>query len=103
MADKPEDVPKPANQKRNILPLGPEDVPAPNYRQSVQCGCGLWRLLPAGIAEGDETQLVPCPRCGWAPAVRHMGEYVELLQVRQEAPGYEGEIQVTPIERVEPQ
>lgn len=95
-------VPKAANQKRSVLPLGPDDVSPENYRQSVQCSCGLWRLLPESMKEGDEAALVACPRCGWAPLLRHMGEFVELLQPVQETVGYEGEITVAPIAKVEP-
>lgn len=88
---------KPANQSRSTKTIGPADVPDYN-RHSIQCGCGLWRLIPARAVEGDEFTLVPCPKCGWAPNLRHLGNCVELLdQSTPHAAGYEGEVPVTPI------
>lgn len=90
---------KPANQVKKTKALGPTDASHQNNRHGVQCGCGLWRLLPQWAAEGDEFNLVPCPKCGWAPRLRHLGDCVELIDEASMAsqPGYEGELPVTPI------
>lgn len=32
-------------------------------RLAITCNCGLTRMLPAGLKEGDEFTLVPCPKC----------------------------------------
>jgi len=86
---------KPANEVKKTKVIGPPDVPSYN-RHSIQCGCGLWRCVPRGAAEGDEFHLVPCPKCGWAPFLRHLGSCVELIDEQQTTP-YEGEVAVTPI------
>lgn len=87
---------KPANQVKRTKGLGPMDVDPANYRSSMQCGCGMWRVIPKSVAEGDEFSLVPCPKCGWAPTLRYLGDCVELLDPAKNAT-YEGEVPVTPV------
>lgn len=41
---------------------GPAEITRP--REALHCFCGLTRLLPEGLREGDEFTLVPCPKCG---------------------------------------
>lgn len=102
MDDEQDDAREPlkaANQVKATKSIGPPDVPSVN-RHSIQCGCGLWRLIPRDAIEGDEFRLVPCPKCGWSPTLRHLRDCVELLDDKQPST-YEGEVPVTPIFRTD--
>lgn len=63
---------KPCAEKKNK----PAVTPMPS-RWLVVCTCGLSRTLPEGIKEGDEFQLVPCPRCGSGYNGKFLGSKVE--------------------------
>jgi DNA-directed RNA polymerase subunit RPC12/RpoP len=38
----------------------------PSTMLSIECYCGLRRLLPPGLKQGDNVHLDPCPKCGHA-------------------------------------
>lgn len=55
-------------------------TPAPHKPDSgtvklaIPCGCGILRMLPDGVKDGDTVTLVPCPRCGYAPTLLYDAE-----------------------------
>ena len=63
--------PKPA-------PEAPKDyTPVSSMRLSINCYCGLMRLIPTGLAVGDTFELAPCPTCGVGFKGKFVGHGVE--------------------------
>lgn len=46
-------------------------------RLTITCTCGITRLIPEEVQEGDIFQLIPCPRCGTPLRGRLVGDTVE--------------------------
>jgi hypothetical protein len=57
--------------KPKIEQLDPVEA-IPTYKMGITCYCGLARLLPSGLKEGDTVTLPACPKCGR----QFMGRYV---------------------------
>ena len=72
---------KGGNGKAKDLPIdmSGEYTPVKPSRLSIYCNCGLQRLIPTGLEEGDSFELVPCPKCGGGFRGIFMGEQVEKV------------------------
>lgn len=46
---------------------------------TISCFCGLNRVLPEGLQNGDEFTLTPCPRCGNALRGRREGDGIREI------------------------
>jgi hypothetical protein len=42
----------------------PAPTPVKYDRLSINCFCGISRLIPTGLKVNDTFDLVPCPKCG---------------------------------------
>lgn len=67
--DKSKPTPKPASI--------PEPIEVKPSHLAITCGCGLMRLLPTGMKEGDTFTLVPCPRCSQGLRGKFVGNGVQ--------------------------
>ena len=54
-------------------------TPVKASRLSIFCVCGLQRLIPTGLSEGDTFELTICPKCGNGFRGRFEGEMVRKL------------------------
>lgn len=50
--------------KKTEAPAVVEPTPIKPDRLSINCYCGLMRLIPTGLKVNDTFELVPCPKCG---------------------------------------
>lgn len=48
-------------------------------RLAITCGCGLMRLLPSGLKEGESFTLVPCLKCGQSLQGQFVGNGVQEI------------------------